>query len=1047
MRRLLKLGLIVLAIVALLLAGAAVAPRLIDVEAYKAPLTEAVRQATGRELVIEGPLKLTLLPVPRISARQVHFANATGAKGAQMVNVRWVGASPSWWALLQGRIEVGTLILYRPTLVLETDADGVPNWEFKPGASSRQEPGASAEGMHLAVGRLRIIDGTVSYTDPQNGKTIKAEQVQATASVGSLDGPFSIEGTGTVNDVPLSLGLEVSGRNAQDLHDVRLSLQVESGRLAFDGRASAIAPDAAVTGHLSVSTGILTDFIAAVVGATGTPPPVFGAPVVGSFSFEGGVEISPDKLALNDFKVVLGSDSAAGSVALTHGPKPALEGKLALPELDLDKWVALLSQPGIFLPKPAAPAGGAATPSAFPPQVTVDLDLGVERAIFRQRPIQGLALAMQVRAGVVTVPRVKATLPGGMTVDASTTPDGSGKAAGTFRLAGDNLRETLGWLGIDTGGVPPDKLRSLSVDGKLTVAPGSLAVSDASIALDGQSARGGATLAFGSAVAVSATLDIDRFDLDGYLPTGTSAAPAATADASTASPAASTAKASDAAAPRFQVKSKIANLVYRGEMMRNVDGDVAIQGDLLTINGLNIGDLLGAKINMKGTVAGFATQPRFDLSFNATMPDTEKLLGFVGLPKLTNGSVGASTASGGVSGTLAAATLRNVAVSTQGVTVNASGTVTLAPTISYDLSAFSLQASDAGRLLSVATGRPPTAIGAVATNGALKGTDKRVTFSGQLDALGTQMQGTLDAALGGRPSITVKLRIPGTVDVDRWLGVAPDGPPAAFADAGVSTAKPFDLTALKSFDAALSLETSATQVASIRVDYADLEATLRNGLFTLSRLTGQFYGGAVDFSGTINASGNTVAVDLSGSVQGIYFGQMLRGTVGSNSFGDPNLMLAMDGKLSATGIRLTGQGNSPEEIRNNLSGAASLSGYVFPQVTKGSIEFARFATGVGSLFSSEMAFNSAMLQGFVNRQNPIQGQLSLGGGAVTFQSPTIAGANTTATLKGSTNLVTATTDTVVNINTGNDRTAADFVIKVTGPLAAPVVTTGRGGGN
>ena len=98
MRLRLKPFLITAAIVVPLLGAAYVVPRLLDVEAYKPALADAVKQATGRELVIEGPLKLTLLPVPRVSARKVHFANAVGGTGAQMVEVQWVGASPSWSA-------------------------------------------------------------------------------------------------------------------------------------------------------------------------------------------------------------------------------------------------------------------------------------------------------------------------------------------------------------------------------------------------------------------------------------------------------------------------------------------------------------------------------------------------------------------------------------------------------------------------------------------------------------------------------------------------------------------------------------------------------------------------------------------------------------------------------------------------------------------------------------------------------------------------------------------------------------------------------------
>ena len=99
-----------------------------------------------------------------------------GAMGAQMVDVRWIGASPSWLALLRGRIEVGRVTLYQPTIVLETDANGVPNWQFRRAPAPPSRQGAPAAGFHLAVGELRIVQGTISYTNPQTGQTLKAER-------------------------------------------------------------------------------------------------------------------------------------------------------------------------------------------------------------------------------------------------------------------------------------------------------------------------------------------------------------------------------------------------------------------------------------------------------------------------------------------------------------------------------------------------------------------------------------------------------------------------------------------------------------------------------------------------------------------------------------------------------------------------------------------------------------------------------------------------------------------------------------------------------
>src|SRR5690242_5193190 len=101
-----KIGLAIAAFLGALVLAVGVSPYLIDVESYRPVIIEAVRAATGRELVIDGPVRLRMFPVPGIGAGQVRFANAVGAKGAQMVDVRWVAVRPDWLALLQGRIQV-----------------------------------------------------------------------------------------------------------------------------------------------------------------------------------------------------------------------------------------------------------------------------------------------------------------------------------------------------------------------------------------------------------------------------------------------------------------------------------------------------------------------------------------------------------------------------------------------------------------------------------------------------------------------------------------------------------------------------------------------------------------------------------------------------------------------------------------------------------------------------------------------------------------------------------------------------------------------------
>ncbi|WP_296319773.1 AsmA family protein [Reyranella sp.] len=1093
-------GVAVVAFSALVAVAGLAAPSLLNIDQYKPAMIAAVKEATGRELVIEGPLKLTVFPTLRISARQVHFANAVGAKGAQMVDVRWVGVRPSFWALLQGRIEIERLTLFRPTLVLESDAEGRPNWEFHPGAGAAQPAGAPSSGLHLAIGTVKIREGTLSYTNPKTGQTLRAENLEALASVGSLQGPFDFDATATVNGVPLSLMAKV-GAPMEKGSDMSFKLKVQSGTLNFDGHVSRIAPDADIKGKVSLATGGLTDFIASLVRAGGQEAPAFDTAAIGPFAFDGDIDLSAEKLALTDFRMSIGSESVSGSVTLVPGANPSLESHLSLPRVDAEKWLALLSNPGAFRPKPvaapstpppvapaAAPAAPAAAPAApakasaapssdslspFPPGFTVLLSVDAKEVAYRKGLARDVGLAVEIRNGIIAVPRLSATLPGDMVLKANAAAVAPAapapkqaaappiQSAGQFSLAGPRLRETLAWLEIDTSGVPAGKLQTLAIEGKVASTPNSLQISDLAMDLDGQRATGSGSITFGRPLTLATSVQLDSFDLDAYLPQprepsvvaepATSVAPAPAPTAAPATP--------DKTLPILGLKAKVAKLVFRGGTLNGVDADLSVQGNLLKVNALKVAELLGAKFDLKGQVADFGTAPRFDFTFNATMPDTDKLLVYAGMPKFLNGKLGASTAGGSVAGTTEALTLRNASVTAAGATARATGSLVLGDKFAFDLSNFSVQAQDASGLVSVATGKPQTGLGGLAAEGAFKGNDQRASFEGNLTAIGTQMSGRIDATLGARPSFAANLRIPGTLDLDDWLGVT-DGPPAAVptpalpaAPAGANaeavplpskgqraaTDKQIDLSGLRAFDATLNLETSAIEVGALKVTYADMNATLRNGIFKVSKLTGQFYSGAVDFAGTVDASKDTMTVDVAGTLQGIYVGEMLRGAAGQNVFGNEHLKVAVDGKINVMRIALQGHGNSPGQIRDSLTGQGHLSGVVYPSVAGGSLGFASFATGIGSLFSTEMGFNSAVISGFINAQSTIEGDITLSNGEINLQNHALKGPNATARINSRTSLTAATTETTIALDAGSNG-ATDYVMTVSGPVSAPTMS-------
>ena len=1043
-----KIGLITVGAVGTLLGAAGAMPHVINMEVYKPAMIEAVRQATGRELVIDGPLKLRMFPVPGIGAGQVRFANAVGAKGAQMIDVRWVSIRPSWKALLSGRIEVGLLTLYRPTIVLETDAEGRPNWDFSP---TEQPRGAPSKGLQMAIGRFAIVHGNVRYTDPKSQKTLVAENVEAEVKVGSFDGPFSVSGSATVNNVPLELALAV-GAPTDKGNTISLHVLVSSGKLDFSGGVSRIALDAAATGHLQIETGLLTDFVSDLVRATGGNPPSFGSSAIGRFSFDGGFEMSPARLAIDDFTMSMGHESAKGSLSLTPGTVPTIEGHVSLASLNLEKWQAIATDPGLIAllaARPApAPTARAATPAAKPtagkaeppPMLNAKVALEVGKVIYRKEAIRDVSIALDMRKGVIAVPIVRAILPGDMVLQAA--------SDGPFSLVGPKLRETLEWFGLDTSGVPKDRLQTLRIAGQMKSTATGVQLSGATFDLDDVHGTGGGVFTLALPIVSTLQVDVDRLDLDAYMPKLPSlpngmlfATPARKVDAGAA----------EANPLAFGLKAKVAKLVFRRETLAGIEIDTNVHGNRLQFAALKVANLLGARLGLQGTIDDYGTNPRFDLAFNASAPDADRLLDYFGLPKFARTRIGAATASGNVAGTMASLTLRNVAVDFMGASGRASGKLALNDNVDFDFSSFTLRVQEMGRLTALTDGRPAAHIGPLSLAGSFKGNSRRAAFNGNVEALGVKMTGTVDATLDARPRFVATLKVPGTLDIDRLLGVSaqpvpaapqtvavPDGQVPLSASRSVS-AKPFDLSALRSFDAKVSLRTSAMSIASLTVDYADLDASLTRGVLTISRLTGQIYGGGVNFSGTIDASGKALAVNVKGDVKGIYVGQMLRGTAGSNSLGNSSLTVAMDGKLDATGIQVAGKGNSPMEIRNGLTGGAALSGYLYPTVIKGSRSFASFATGLGSIFSEEMAFDSMLLKGFVDRQSKVAGRLLLQGGTISTDNQTIQGQNATAYITSQTSLPGATTDTSVRVSSGS----RNFVVTFKGPLSSPVVNTAR----
>src|SRR5688572_4305593 len=110
-------------VIGVLVVALLITPFLLDVNSFKPQIAAQVKKATGRELAIDGPMALSLLPVPSLNVTGIRFLNAPGSRNASMVEVKSAIVRPSLLALLSGTIEMTEVKLVEPRIVLEIDAD------------------------------------------------------------------------------------------------------------------------------------------------------------------------------------------------------------------------------------------------------------------------------------------------------------------------------------------------------------------------------------------------------------------------------------------------------------------------------------------------------------------------------------------------------------------------------------------------------------------------------------------------------------------------------------------------------------------------------------------------------------------------------------------------------------------------------------------------------------------------------------------------------------------------------------------------------------
>jgi len=302
----------------LVVAAVLILPQVIDPNDYKEEIVARVKEQTGRDMVIDGRIELSVFPWLGVETGAVSLGNAAGFGEQPFAAVKSAAVSVKLLPLLSRELEVATITLQGLQLNLIRLKDGTGNWEDLAGTDQppadkekkRERPTTESDGKQglagLSIGGIDISDANIVWDDRSSGQRIAIEQ-------------FRLNSGAVVSNKPVDLELGLTLHNKEPAVTAKLELE---GVVALDKAAEVIS----VNG------------LRVKLDASGDALP--GGTVQAVLEAAASAALSGSQIDISSLKLNAGELQLSGNLkgeALDR--QPELSGNLELAEFNLRKWM------------------------------------------------------------------------------------------------------------------------------------------------------------------------------------------------------------------------------------------------------------------------------------------------------------------------------------------------------------------------------------------------------------------------------------------------------------------------------------------------------------------------------------------------------------------------------------------------------------------------------------------------------------------------------------------------------------------------------------
>ena len=303
---------------------------LVSADAVRQQALDEIRAVTGLDLILRGPVRVSLFPSGSVSFADV----ALGDAGKPALTAERLTAHLRFFPLLTGNVEIADVSLESPTIAIDFEPNGSTNWSGLIEALARsQKPAAQRS---AAFSEMRIDDGTIVLRDATRKITETLSDVQGSLAWPSISKSFGATGRfiwrGEPVDASLTLG-DFAAALAGNTTGLKLRVAGAPLKAAFEGSLS-VDPTLKVDGTLAADTSSLRN---ALIWVGQKPLPGGG---FGHFSIKAKADVMGDSIGLSGANIDLDGNSAEGVLTyVTHGRR-TLQGTLAADTLDLTPYVS-----------------------------------------------------------------------------------------------------------------------------------------------------------------------------------------------------------------------------------------------------------------------------------------------------------------------------------------------------------------------------------------------------------------------------------------------------------------------------------------------------------------------------------------------------------------------------------------------------------------------------------------------------------------------------------------------------------------------------------